>query len=142
MPCKLIFHEFLTLRTLILIISYGVFQGFSIFHFLQIVSKTLCKIPNQPSAFVRWTCHYVRYTDLDAFCLLDSAHVYKSSHSCGLYTAPVTHLIGFAHQIADRVLFMNQGEIVESGTIDVLKNPKSSEGKKFLSLLRFENAIS
>ncbi len=50
----------------------------------------------------------------------------------------VTHEMGFAKEVADRVVFMNQGTIVEEGTPEeIFQNPKSERLKEFLgSMLR------
>jgi len=46
----------------------------------------------------------------------------------------VTHEMGFARQVADRVVFMDQGEIVESGPPeDVFGNPRTERLRLFLS---------
>jgi len=46
----------------------------------------------------------------------------------------VTHEIPFAHKVADRIIFMDNGIIVEEGPPDVLlNNPKKERTKKFLS---------
>ena len=46
----------------------------------------------------------------------------------------VTHEMGFAREVADRVVFMDQGKIVEQGTPEeIFKNPKSERLKDFLS---------
>lgn len=46
----------------------------------------------------------------------------------------VTHEMGFAKGFADRVIFMDQGVIVESGTPDeIFNNPKNERTKEFLS---------
>lgn len=45
----------------------------------------------------------------------------------------VTHEMGFAREVADRVIFMDQGRIVEEGTPDeIFNNPKSDRLKEFL----------
>lgn len=45
----------------------------------------------------------------------------------------VTHEIGFAREIADRVIFMSKGEIIEEGkTEEVIDNPKKERTKEFL----------
>jgi polar amino acid transport system ATP-binding protein len=44
----------------------------------------------------------------------------------------VTHEMGFAREVADRVLFMNEGYIEEEGKPDQLfQNPKSERLKQF-----------
>jgi general L-amino acid transport system ATP-binding protein len=46
----------------------------------------------------------------------------------------VTHEMGFARRLADRVLFMDRGEIVEQGTPDeIFQHPKSELLTTFLS---------
>ena len=46
----------------------------------------------------------------------------------------VTHEMGFAREVASRVLFMDGGNIVEDGTPDeVFGNPKHPRLKEFLS---------
>ncbi len=46
----------------------------------------------------------------------------------------VTHEIGFAREVASRVIFMDNGVIVEEGTPEeVLSNPKNERTKQFLN---------
>jgi len=46
----------------------------------------------------------------------------------------VTHEMGFARQVADRVVFMDRGEVVESGPPEALfGNPQTDRLKLFLS---------
>jgi len=51
----------------------------------------------------------------------------------GMTMICVTHEMGFARQVADRVIFMANGSIVEEGhPVDFFKNPKHERTKKFL----------
>ena len=51
----------------------------------------------------------------------------------GMTMAVVTHEMGFAREVADRVLFMNDGYIEEEGTPQqIFQNPKSERLKQFL----------
>ncbi len=51
----------------------------------------------------------------------------------GMTMAVVTHEMGFAREVADRVLFMNEGYIEEEGTPeDIFQHPKSERLKQFL----------
>jgi len=46
----------------------------------------------------------------------------------------VTHEMGFARQVANRVIFMDQGQIIEQNSpTEFFKNPKSERTKLFLS---------
>ena len=52
----------------------------------------------------------------------------------GMTMLVVTHEMGFARQAADRVIFMDQGEIVESGTPEeFFSRPQHDRAKLFLS---------
>ena len=51
----------------------------------------------------------------------------------GMTMVVVTHEMGFAREVADRVVFMDCGFIIEQGTPEeVLKNPKEKRTKSFL----------
>ena len=52
----------------------------------------------------------------------------------GMTMICVTHEMGFARQVADKVLFMDQGEVVESGPPgDFFDNPRYDRTQQFLS---------
>jgi ABC-type polar amino acid transport system ATPase subunit len=52
----------------------------------------------------------------------------------GMTMVVVTHEMGFAREVADRVVFMADGEIVEVGTPEELfDSPREERTKKFLS---------
>jgi general L-amino acid transport system ATP-binding protein len=52
----------------------------------------------------------------------------------GMTMLVVTHEMGFASQVADRVIFMDEGQIVEQNTPDeFFNNPQSERTKLFLS---------
>jgi ABC-type polar amino acid transport system ATPase subunit len=60
--------------------------------------------------------------------------VMKSLAKEGLAMIVVTHEMGFAREVADKVLFMDGGVIVEQGTPEeVLGDPKEARTKDFLS---------
>ncbi len=51
----------------------------------------------------------------------------------GMTMIVVTHEMGFARKAADRVVFMSEGQIVESGTPEqFFTNPTSDRAKDFL----------
>jgi ABC-type polar amino acid transport system ATPase subunit len=52
----------------------------------------------------------------------------------GMTMLCVTHEMGFARQVADRVIFMDKGEIVEEGRpAELFDNPKNERTRTFLS---------
>ena len=54
----------------------------------------------------------------------------------GMTMIVVTHEMGFAREVANRVIFMDQGSIVEQGKpADVLDNPREERTKRFLGLV-------
>ena len=54
----------------------------------------------------------------------------------GMTMVVVTHEMGFANQVGDRVLFMDEGLVVEEGTPEqIFKNPQNRRTQDFLSKL-------
>ena len=52
----------------------------------------------------------------------------------GMTMLVVTHEIGFAREVADRVVFLNEGEILEAGPPEqILVNPKRRRTREFLA---------
>ena len=52
----------------------------------------------------------------------------------GMTTVIVTHEMGFAREVSDRILFMSDGQIVEQGTpAELLEHPKEQRTIDFLS---------
>ena len=45
----------------------------------------------------------------------------------------VTHEMAFAHDVSDKIIFMDGGVIAEQGTPDILDNPRSDRLKAFLT---------
>ncbi|MNW18688.1 Glutamine transport ATP-binding protein GlnQ [compost metagenome] len=46
----------------------------------------------------------------------------------------VTHELGFCREVADRVVFMDAGRIIETGTpAEILENPTNPRVKSFIS---------
>lgn len=60
--------------------------------------------------------------------------VMKELAADGMTMAVVTHEMGFAREVADRVFFMDGGQIIETGTPeDIFEHPKSDRLKSFLA---------
>lgn len=54
--------------------------------------------------------------------------------SSGITMVVVTHEMGFARKVADRVIFMADGEILETGTPEhFFRNPQNERAQQFLS---------
>jgi polar amino acid transport system ATP-binding protein len=54
----------------------------------------------------------------------------------GMTMVVVTHELGFAREVADRVVFMDDGAIVEQGPpAEMLDNPRQERTKRFLGLV-------
>ncbi len=61
-------------------------------------------------------------------------NVMKDLAKEGMTMVVVTHEMGFAREVGDRILFMDGGKIVEQGTPDeIFDNPKNPRTKDFLS---------
>jgi polar amino acid transport system ATP-binding protein len=70
---------------------------------------------------------------LDPELVGDVLAVMRSLAGEGMTMVVVTHEMGFAREVADRVLFMDAGVIVESGAArEVLSNPKIERTRNFL----------
>ena len=71
---------------------------------------------------------------LDPEMMNEVLDVIKELANEGMTMVVVTHEMGFAREVADRVVFMAEGEIVEVGTPkDIFDNPQEERTKKFLS---------
>ncbi len=58
----------------------------------------------------------------------------KELATLGMTMVVVTHEMGFAREFADRVIFMDEGKIVEEGTPEeIFNNPKNDRTREFLS---------
>jgi len=66
--------------------------------------------------------------------------VMRELAQAGMTMIVVTHEMGFAREVADRVVFMDSGVVVEQGAPDdVINNPQHERTKSFLSRIREEN---
>lgn len=71
---------------------------------------------------------------LDPEMVKDVLNVIKKLADDGMTCVIVTHEMGFAKQISDRVIFMDEGVVQESGTPqDIFDNPQNPRTKEFLS---------
>ena len=57
----------------------------------------------------------------------------------GMTMVIVTHEISFARDVADRIIYMDKGLIVEQGPSEIIENPQSDRLKEFLSSMDEEN---
>ncbi|CAM5422092.1 amino acid ABC transporter ATP-binding protein [Leifsonia shinshuensis] len=71
---------------------------------------------------------------LDPELVGDVLGVIRSLAGNGVTLVVVTHEIGFAREVADQVVFLDEGVIVEQGRpSDVLDNPREARTREFLS---------
>lgn len=62
--------------------------------------------------------------------------VMRSLAHNGMTMVVVTHEMGFAREVADRVIFMDEGRIVEEASAaEFFDNPREERAKQFLSRL-------
>ena len=60
--------------------------------------------------------------------------VMKNLAKSGMTMVVVTHEMGFAREVGSRILFMDDGQIIEQGTpSEIFDNPKNERTKSFLS---------
>ena len=71
---------------------------------------------------------------LDPELVKDVLDVMRELVAGGMTMLVVTHEMGFAREVGDRVLFMDEGAVVEQGDPDqVLTAPREERTKRFLS---------
>lgn len=51
----------------------------------------------------------------------------------GMTMIMVTHEMNFARRVADKIIFMHQGTVHESGTVEILKTPGTAALQEFIS---------
>jgi len=70
---------------------------------------------------------------LDPELVREVLDVMKQLARDGMTMIVVTHEMGFAREVADRVIFMDEGRIIEEGTAaDIFDRPQSQRTKEFL----------
>ncbi|MGI5971259.1 MAG: amino acid ABC transporter ATP-binding protein [Oscillospiraceae bacterium] len=73
---------------------------------------------------------------LDPEMIGEVLQVMKQLAADGMTMVVVTHEMGFARDVADRVIFMSDGAIVEEGKpADLFSNPSETRTKEFLSCI-------
>lgn len=52
----------------------------------------------------------------------------------------VTHEMNFAKEVADKIIFMDEGQIVETSSPDeFFKEPKTERARRFLNIFKYNN---
>ncbi|KGX92883.1 peptide ABC transporter ATP-binding protein [Pontibacillus halophilus JSM 076056 = DSM 19796] len=70
---------------------------------------------------------------LDPEMVKEVLDVMKQLASTGMTMVVVTHEMGFAREVADRILFLDEGYVVEEATpSDFFQNPRTDRAKSFL----------
>jgi polar amino acid transport system ATP-binding protein len=73
---------------------------------------------------------------LDPELVKDVLDVMRELAKSGMTMVVVTHEMGFAREVANQVIFMDEGVIVEQGTPEqVIRDPKEERTKRFLGLV-------
>ena len=73
-------------------------------------------------------------SDLDPEMVGEVLEVMKNLADQGMTMAVVTHEMGFAKEVGTRVMFMDEGRILEQGTPeDIFDHPKEARTQEFLS---------
>jgi polar amino acid transport system ATP-binding protein len=68
--------------------------------------------------------------------------VLRTLAGIGMTMLVVTHEIGFAASLADRIAFMDRGRILEEGPArDIMAAPKEPRLRNFLDLVRTDHRI-
>ena len=76
---------------------------------------------------------------LDPEMIKEVLEVMKDLGRQGMTMIVVTHEMGFARHVANRVVFLDQGQIVEEGAAeDFFTNPKSERAKDFLGKVFYD----
>lgn len=74
---------------------------------------------------------------LDPILIAEVLSLISELKSEGMTMMIATHEMGFAKRVADQVLFLHRGQILEAGTpADILENPRTAELTAFLGALR------
>ena len=110
-----------------------VFQQFNLYPHMSVL-KNLVLAPMKLHHKSRAEAEELAYHYLDVVGLREKAHVYPTTLSGGQQQRiVVTHEMGFARQVADRVVFMADGQILEEGTPDTFfEHPQNERLKTFL----------
>ena len=76
---------------------------------------------------------------LDPEMIKEVLEVMKDRGNQGMTMIVVTHEMGFARKVGTRVVFLDQGEIVEENTSEeFFSNPQSDRAKDFLSKVFYD----
>jgi cystine transport system ATP-binding protein/L-cystine transport system ATP-binding protein len=79
---------------------------------------------------------------LDPELVGDVLNVMRQLADTGQTMIIVTHEMQFAQEVADKVVFMADGVVVEAGTpAEVFDDPKQERTKQFLMQVRFKTAV-
>lgn len=109
--------------------------------FIHASTKTLSGGQKQRVAIARALCMNPKImlfdeptSALDPEMVGEVLEVMKNLADQGMTMAVVTHEMGFAKEVGTRVMFMDEGRILEQGTPeDIFEHPKEARTKEFLS---------
>ena len=80
---------------------------------------------------------------LDPEMINEVLDVMKDLARSGMTMVVVTHEMGFAREVSDWVIFMDEGQIVETGTPEqIFENPQEERTKRFLSQILVADTLT
>ncbi len=80
---------------------------------------------------------------LDPELVTEVLAVIRQLAMAGMTMIVVTHEVKFAREVADRVIFIDEGRVVEEGTpVEVLDHPSELRTRRFLSLVEQESGTA
>jgi ABC-type polar amino acid transport system ATPase subunit len=75
-------------------------------------------------------------SSLDPELVREVLQVMKDLAADGMTMLVVTHEMGFAREVADRVIFMNEGAVVEQGSVeDIFDHAREPRTRRFLNMI-------
>ena len=111
-----------------------VFQQFNLYPHMTVL-KNLTLAPMKLHHKTKAEAEELAYHYLEVVGLRDKADVYPPQLSGGQQQrVAIAHEMGFARNVADRIVFMADGQIIEEGTPEhFFTNPKNERVRQFLS---------
>lgn len=103
-------------------------------NFLEVPTKGLVTVGDSTVDATHHTKKDVHELRQNSTMVFQNYNLFKNKTALENVMAVVTHEMGFAREVADRVIFMADGSIVEAGTPQqIFDEPKEERTRNFLS---------